>query len=310
MWILLAAGCGCSERDIVGDADDEDPALDVADSGHDLVEDTAGEPDLDCSATGCPEGMVLVPCGPFVMGTDEDEGGIGTFWESERPEHVVWVSSFCMDEHEVTNGEWKECMAAGACTPPSDIYCRLPEDNYFTDPDKDDHPVIKVDWFQAVEYCEWRGGRLPTEAEWEKAARGGCEVVPPDGCGEEDERTYPWGEEIPDCVTYARYDNDDSCGECPTSVGSFPEGASPYGIMDMAGNVSEWISDWFAQDYYSTGGPPWVDPSGPLDSESRVTRDIGSHTYIESELRVTLRRGVDPEWSMWDVGLRCAASPF
>jgi formylglycine-generating enzyme required for sulfatase activity len=177
-----------------------------------------------------PDEMVFVPAGDFQMGCENDPS---VCYEPEAPLHTVYLDGYHIDKHEVTHDQYKECVTAGECDPPKSWST---EGNY---------PVINVSWYNARDYCLWKGKRLPTEAEWEKAAR-----------GDSDTRFYPWGSGI-DC-TYANYlyrlgrDFKDYCTGFTTPVGSYPKGASPYGALDMAGNVWEWAADWFQEDYYST----------------------------------------------------------
>jgi eukaryotic-like serine/threonine-protein kinase len=179
--------------------------------------------------------MVYVPEGEFLMGSED-----GMY--DEKPEHMVYLDAFWIYKFEVTNMQFKKCIEAGIC---SDSSLFSYGDNSF--------PAC-VNWFQAKDYCEWIGGRLPTEAEWEKAARG------------IDGRDYPWGNENPTC-DFANFVN---CVGGPQPVGSYPDGASPYGALDMIGNVSEWVADWWAEDYY--GDSPYKNPLGPIYGKYRVLR--------------------------------------
>lgn len=162
--------------------------------------------------------LVFVPAGTFTMGSDEGE-------YEEQPIHQVYLDAFWIDRTEVTNAMYAQCARASACQEQVDkrSYTR---DSYYGNSKFNDYPVIHVTWSMAYSYCAWRGDRLPSEAEWEKAARG------------TDERTYPWGENI-DCKI-ANYKN--SCVGDTTEVGSYKNGRSPYGAYDMAGNVLEWVS--------------------------------------------------------------------
>ena len=216
--------------------------------------------------------MVRVPAGEFTMGSDNGDS-------DEKPVHRVYLDEFYIDKFEVTNEEYAKCVDAGSCS-------ENPKYDEFTDQRQ---PVVGVDWNQADTYCKWAGKRLPTEAEWEKAARG------------TDGRTYPWGEEI-DC-TMANYDN---CGHNKTKpVGSYPSGASPYGAMDMAGNVWEWCADWYDNNYYCNS--PSRNPTGPTSGKYRVLRggswlDLEGYRY----LRTSARDRVGPSNRLSFIGFRCA----
>ena len=214
--------------------------------------------------------MVKVPAGEFTMGSDS--GG-----SDEKPVHRVYLDEFYIDKYEVTNEQYNQCVSAGTCSGNKKY-------NGFTDPRQ---PVVGVNWSQADTYCKWAKKRLPTEAEWEKAARG------------TDGRTYPWGEGI-DC-TKANYSK---CGHKKTKpVGSYPSGASPYGAMDMAGNVLEWCSDWYGKKYYRNS--PNRNPKGPGSGRLRVLRGGG---WINSPygIRASNRGWLNP--TSWDnsLGFRCA----
>jgi len=245
--------------------------------------------------------MVLVPAGDFVM-------GIELAGNHHSPEHIVTVSAFHMDVCEVTNRQWKDCVESGACTPPARAGSNLRPD-YYTNGEYDEYPVIHIDWYQASDYCAWAGKRLPTEAEWEKAARGGCELFgDPESCEDpEDERTYPWGEEEPDCslANFFSY-SDEWCVEDTDVTGSRSLGASPYGILNMADNVDEMVYDWDGGDeYFSTGGPPWIDPQGPTEGIEKVTKG-GYWTSESIELEISFRGSVPPSYESIYRGIRCA----
>jgi formylglycine-generating enzyme required for sulfatase activity len=242
----------------------------------------------DADAGSCPPGMVLVPAGPFVMGSDPGEGGT-----DEEPEHVVRLSAYCIDVTEVTAADYRACVAAAGCVAPSCEYR------------PDDHPVVCVDWSRAAAYCAWAGKRLPTEAEWEKAARGGCELAAPAACGIEDERTYPWGDAPPSCALA----NGEGCGGNTDAVGSRPAGDSAYGAHDMSGNAWEWVADWYDAGYYATCASGCSDPAGPGSGADRVLRG-GSWLYGgASDVRAAYRFWLDPTTALNDLGLRCARGP-
>ena len=183
--------------------------------------------------------LVFVPAGTLHM------GGLDVYADNdELPYHDVTLKAFWMDQTEVTNGMYGLCVQAGTCRPPQKP-SSAKRPSYFGDSAFQDYPVIQVTWGDAQAYCAWAGRRLPTEAEWERAA-----------CGD-DMRTYPWGDEPPS----TRYANFNSLVRDTTRVGSYPAGASPYGALDMAGNVWEWVSDFYDVDYYLTA--PTADPAGP-----------------------------------------------
>ncbi|MGQ0811687.1 MAG: SUMF1/EgtB/PvdO family nonheme iron enzyme [Nitrospiraceae bacterium] len=224
-----------------------------------------------------PEGMVLIPAGEFLMGAEDGLPDV-------RPMHQVYLSSYWLDRYEVVNAQYRHCMEGGGCTPPKD---RQP----FDDPTKGQHPVTNVTWNQARAYCQWQGKRLPTEAEWEKAARG------------TDGRRYPWGNN--EEITKDRPKNGElKAGTNGTGqVGSRMATVSPYGVHDLVGSVSEWVKDWYAEDFYRTASTH--DPQGPLRGSFRVLRG-GDWNEKPLELRVSYR-GWD-EMTYWGptLGFRCA----
>ena len=191
------------------------------------------------------DGMVMlyVPAGAFPMGSLD---GVGQ--EDEHPQHAVTLDAFWIDRTEITNALYQTCAEAGAC--------RVQGMPWYDPQGRPDHPV-EVTWDNAEAYCRWVGARLPTEAEWEKAARG------------TDGRTYPWGSREPDCETANYLTEDHFCvWEGASPVASYPSGASPYGVLDMAGNVAEWVNDWYDPDYYARS--PAQNPPGPGTGVSRV----------------------------------------
>ena len=239
--------------------------------------------------------MALVPAGSFQMGSADDSLG-------ETPLHNVYVDAFYMDVYEVTNASYQACVQAGACERPQLIATRShTRSSYYGNPAYDNYPRIYVNWQEAQTYCtEWRGGRLPSEAEWEKAARGGLMGM-----------NYPWGNEWPICSFGA--ENGAQSINCPsedtTAVGSFaPNG---YGLYDMAGNVMEWTFDWYRGSYYSTyPADSWPDNPTNLERKDdyRVMRG-GSWFVANDLLRVAARYGSPPDTSYSDsVGFRCIIS--
>jgi formylglycine-generating enzyme required for sulfatase activity/serine/threonine protein kinase len=224
--------------------------------------------------------MILVASGGFVMGSDD--GG-----PDEKPAHTVYLGTFWIDRTEVTNVQYRACQDTGACSPPAN-YQSPSRSNYYGNPDWDEYPVINVTWTQANEYCAWAGAGLPTEAEWEKAARG------------TDGPTYPWGEDL-DC-TLANYSG---CEGDTRRVGSALPGASPYGVLDMAGNVWEWVADWYAEEIYAHS--PERDPTGPSLGEEKVLRG-GSWDSDWYGIRTTARFRSRPDQHSSVAGFRCAVA--
>ena len=217
---------------------------------------------------------LYVPAGEFVMGSaDSDPVAKG----AEKPQHRVFLDGFWIMQTEVTNAMYARCVEVGDCTPPEDWGRK--------DSSYADHPVVYVDWTQANAYCAWAGGRLPTEAESEKAARG------------TDGRKYPWGNSAPDCGK-AQYG---ACGETTVPVGSKPAGASPYGVLDMAGNVWEWCQDWYDVDYYASS--PQHNPPGPSTGRLRVVR--GGAWPFGTAAPAATREGYPAYYRLPDLGFRC-----
>lgn len=218
-----------------------------------------------------------VPAGSFVMGSEDG-------WAALRPAHDVTLAAFWIDEAEVTNRTYALCVEAGSCPPPQEpsSYTR---EAYFGDPKYEEYPVVRVAWKDAKAYCEWAGRRLPTEAEWEKAARG------------TDGRLYPWGDEPPTAQLLNNFDV--SFLEDTVRAGSYPDGASPYGALDMAGNVWEWTADWF-------GPYPGGDPAGS-PNYGEIYRVLRGGSFVDAA-DVTTRYANDPELHNYDIGIRCAVT--
>jgi serine/threonine-protein kinase len=227
--------------------------------------------------------LMYVPAGNFLMGSPD---GVGN--DNEHPQHTVYLDAYWIDQTEVTNGMYEKCVAAGGCTELSNK-SSYTHDSYYGNSTYNDYPVINVDWDQANNYCAWAGRTLPTEAQWEKAARG------------MDGRTYPWGEQTPDqnLVNYNQNVGD------TTAVGSYPGGASPYGALDMAGNVWEWVADWYSADYYQSS--PSDNPTGPDSGEYRSLRG-GSWFVDEFNVRAANRDWSYPSLTDYSVGFRCSLS--
>lgn len=222
--------------------------------------------------------MVYIPAGEFLMGsTDEgyDAGG------DEKPQHAVHLDGFWIDRTEVTNSMFLKFLQNTSYE-----YDRSLPDGI------DEYPVVNVSWNDAIAYCEWAGGSLPTEAQWEKAARG------------TDGRIYPWGDQKASCEYAVMDEGRNGCGITGAwPVGSKPAGGSPYGLLDMAGNVSEWVLDWYQYTYYqNTSGN---NPNGPVSGDERVLRG-GSWRNISDLIRSANRTKADPTVRVDFFGFRCA----
>ena len=208
------------------------------------------------SAGDAPKGMVLIPAGEFEMGSDKGA-------PNERPVHTVYLDTFYMDTHEVTNAQYKAFINANPEWQKENIpsgfhdgvYLRLWDGNTYPEGEAD-HPVVYVSWYAAMAYAEWRGKRLPTEAEWEKAARGGLTG-----------KAYPWGDTVDETrANYTRYHN------APIAVGQYPPNA--YGLYDMAGNISEWCLDEYDPDFYATSARENPFSNGSIKATLNNFRDV------------------------------------
>jgi formylglycine-generating enzyme required for sulfatase activity len=273
-------GMGCSAGP---DCNDHDPAMHPGateicnfkdDNCNGLVDELPT-----CTAPPIDPVLVRVPAGAFSMGS---EGGA----PDERPVHRVSGAAFLMDRYEVTNARYAACVQAGACAPPA-LTSSSRRPSYYGVPDYADYPVIHVSWSQAAQFCAWADGRLPTEAEWERAAR-----------GTESPRTFPWGESQPDCSKA----NMAGCVGDTDRVGRRLAGQSPYGAFDMAGNVWEWTADWYEAGYYARS--PEQEPMGPDAGMLKVMRG-GCWVSGGSSLRTTCRKAELPATWAPNVGFRC-----
>ncbi|MBI4862803.1 MAG: SUMF1/EgtB/PvdO family nonheme iron enzyme [Candidatus Riflebacteria bacterium] len=218
--------------------------------------------------------MVRIPAGSFPMGAADGR-------PDEAPVHSVHLDAFLIDEHEVTNRRYRQFAAATGHRRPRELL--EPRFN------RDDQPVVGVSWDDAVSYCRWAGKRLPTEAEWEKAARGGLEG-----------KSYPWGNDAP--AGRACFGETFSSGRAK-AIGSYP--ANGYGLFDMAGNAWEWCSDRYGERYYAAS--PTRNPAGPSSGASRVVRG-GSWFNYDARLRCAYRRDRPPTDQADSLGFRCARS--
>jgi formylglycine-generating enzyme required for sulfatase activity len=225
-------------------------------------------------------GLVRILAGPFVMGGGPEA--------DERPRRTVVLAAFEIDADEITRAEYAACVAAGACKPATS-----PPDAARAGDTGAKRPVTGVSWSDADAYCRWAHKRLPTEAEWERAARG------------TDGRTYPWGEAL-DC-TRANFGNYDGEGRCPRNpgrtvdVGSFARAGEE--LHDLAGNVWEWVADWYDARYYTHA--PSENPRGPSKGERRVVRG-GACCSMFGLPRASNRNAFPPDYRDDDLGFRCA----
>ncbi len=238
--------------------------------------------------------MVFVPAGAFTMGSPAGEGG-----DDEVPQHKVTLEGYWIDRTEVTNSQYQVFVTATGHEEPTT--CDWGEPTY-GDEVYSNHPVVCVSWEDARQYCEWAGARLPTEAEWEKAARG------------TDRRTYPWGSSFNGNLTNycdancegSQKDTAVNDGYARTApVGSYPLGVSPYGAFDMAGNVWEWVSDWYKFYYYLSS--PELNPQGPDSGQFKILRGGSWYGFYTNE-RVTFRATITLDNRNSVTGFRCVVS--
>jgi len=237
-----------------------------------------------CSVPALDATAVKVPAGRFLMGSESGA-------KDEKPVHEVVVGAIRLDRYEVTNRRYSACEKSGACSPPSLLSSHVRK-SYYRNPEFADYPVVFVSWQQANTFCQHAGGRLPTEAEWEHAAKGDAPST----------RVYPWGNEAPDC-SKANLGGPGSCIGDTDRVGRRPLGASPFGAMDMAGNVWEWTADWYGASYYEKS--PGRNPRGPEHGSLKVMRG-GCWLSGADSLRVSCRKAELPATWAYNVGFRCA----
>jgi formylglycine-generating enzyme required for sulfatase activity len=263
----------------------EGPAGDPT-CGNGLDDDCDGTTDTgDPDCTGVELDWILVPGGTFDMGSD-------TGYPDEQPVHAVTIPDLEMTKTEITVEQYRVCVDDGACTAlDTGSYCNWDEAG------REDYPANCVDWYQAVDFCEWIGTRLPSEAEWEYAARSGGQNI-----------EYPWGNQSPTCQYAVMDDGQNGCGLGGTwPVCSKTDGNTAQGLCDMSGNVWEWAQDWYHDSYTGapTDGSAWESPAGDV----RVVRG-GSWSYnIIEYLRAASRLWLDPTFRYHDVGFRCGRTP-
>lgn len=242
--------------------------------------------------------MIQIPGQYFWMGCTHDSNDVYGCYTDAKPIHTVYLDSYKIDKTEVTNVQYKQCVNAGICSPPGNntSYSRF---SYYNDPAYDNYPVIYVSWYDAQEFCTWAGKRLPTEAEWERAARG-LDLI-----------AYPWGNTSPSCsLANSMFLNTleewQYCLGDTADVNSFVTGASPEGVLNLAGNVYEWVVDWYSPDYYETS--PLFDPTGPETGISKVLRG-GSWAYKPRHMLTSFRISDYPDAQKANIGFRCVSQP-
>jgi iron(II)-dependent oxidoreductase len=283
--VVLLSAPACGGDDGSATTGDDSTAGTEADTDNSETAETSGE----TGDEGDPN-LVALDGGTFEMGCGAGDSAC----DVDNPAHMVTVSPFSMEVTEVTVAAYTECVDDGGCSEPAAAdscnYGSIPMGN---------HPINCVSWDQAVDYCAWKGRRLPTEAEWEYAASGGSD------------RAYPWGSAEATCEFAHMYEVVDMMGDygCMTgttaAVGTYPGGASPFGMLDMAGNVDEWVADYYAADYYTMS--PATDPQGPDTGTQRVIRGGDWYDASAFNLRVFDRGRQAPENSGPEHGFRCAA---
>ena len=326
--LILILGLACSIPFIQPTDPIEQPIDDPSQVQPDPVDQPVDDPNqVQADLPPTPAGMVPVPAGNFQMGCVPSEyfdcaPGHYSF-DRELPQHTVYLDGFFIDIHEVTNSQYAQCVAAGVCADPKShigfttgetVY----DDAHYGDPQYANYPVTFITWTDADNYCTWVGKSLPTEAQWEKAARGSS-----------DTRMWPWGNTYPTCalLNFWNHDTPNNEGMCGTNlngcataaVGSYPEGASPYGVMDIAGNVWEWTADWAIEDYYTYYEPDaW--PANPFPSEEELDAVGGTELKVVRgggwnsnylDIRLTGRQFFDvTEYSSGNtIGFRCVSNP-
>lgn len=274
IFMVVIIGCG-DEQPITIIQPDTEALNPIVEARHVVPLHSDNNPPQDGSI------MILISAGEFIMGSDEGE-------PEERPAHKVYLDAFYIDLLEVTNAQYKRFMDETGHPKPG--FWDFPEIN------KPQDPVIGVTWFEAQAYAKWAGKRLPTEAEWEKAARG------------TDSRIYPWGNTFDwakgNFSDMGKEDGHiDGFADCMSPVGFFLEGQSPYGLLDMAGNALEWVADWHDENYYKTS--EYRNPKGPVSGTHKVMRG-GAMDMVEYYERTYARTRSAPEaWNM-TFGFRCA----
>ncbi len=215
--------------------------------------------------------------------------------DKKTSKHKVYLDAYLIDKYPVTNAQYRECVEAGQCEKPG-------KSTWYDDEKYANHPVVCVDWEQANAYCKWAGKRLPTEAEWEKAARGMQGDIYPWGNTWDENKCNNWfykGSLISHMANMAK-------NRGTTPIGCFSGDVSPYGVYDMAGNVWEWVSDWYDRNYYKIS--PDKNPKGPMYGEYRALRGGSWLIDTPKQLRCAVRRCGEPTAEIHSIGFRCASA--
>jgi formylglycine-generating enzyme required for sulfatase activity len=233
--------------------------------------------------------MVVVPAGQFLMGSRGDPLALG----NETPQHAVYLDAFWIDRDETSNALYARCVAASACRPPAQRRSNT-RSAYYGVAEFGEYPVLYVSWLDAQAYCGWAGKRMPSEAEWEKAARG------PDG------RAWPWG----NTFEAGRVNSVEGGPGDTARVGNYPAGASIYGVNDMAGNAWEWVADFYQADFYPIS--PTINPtgpsSGPPPAEATGVLRGGAWNNDQRAVRTTYRYGYFQRHVGFETTIRCVSS--
>ena len=285
--LLMPMLLGCGE-DEEAPVDDSMPPTDEISPGQLPEDPDVPRPQETEQDVGVPKGMVFVPAGVFLMGSDPDIDPLADELD-ELPQHKVFLDAYFIDKYEVSNADYTKFVEATGHR--NSIFWDNPKYNHPA------QPVVGVAWGDAAAYAEWIGKRLPTEAEWEKAARG------------TDGRIWPWGNQFE--PTNCNFDDDGKFDghldgfAMAAPVDSFPQGASPYGARNMAGNVAEWVADWFDMDYYDVS--PFRNPKGPKTSGMGKKAWRGASWFAGShQMRCAFREYDDIVASAQILGFRCA----
>jgi formylglycine-generating enzyme required for sulfatase activity len=282
--LVAATLLACSNQDVELPRENPDGSVETRSpmqvDSHGQTEASPPKPDT--------AGMVEIPAGPFWMGCNDTVDL--QCEDDERPYHEAFLAGFLIDKTEVTNDAYHQCVQAGACDAPQCEWAPV---------DFPNHPVVCLDWIQAKTYCAWLDRRLPTEAEWEKAARGVEGTI------------YPWGNDSPTCDLAVMDEGGAGCGTGETFpvCSRSPAGDSPYGLCDMSGNVWEWVSDFYDDNYYAVSEPE--NPQGPIAGNYHVHKGGGFYPFMDfkSYLRVSARYYQFPGGKGMHVrGFRCAMS--